>query len=160
MTALLALTDGLFERRLVAGEVLVEEGSREGQLAVLVEGHLQVRKGEVVVAEITEPGACIGEVSLLTGAAATATVVAASPCVVRVASDGAGFLRSRPEVLEEVAHILATRLHQMTTYLADLRRQYGDQPGLQMVGEVLATLTSTPATGARPGSARDPDPLY
>lgn len=157
---LLSLTDGLPEHRMEGGDVLVAEGSREGRFAVLVTGRLEVRKGDVVVAEISEPGACIGEVSLLTGSPATATVVATGPAVVRVADDGDIFLRSSPEVLAEVARILAGRLHRMTTYLADLRRQYGDQPGLQMVGEVLSTLNADPGPAPRPGSARDPDPLY
>ena len=55
---------------------------------------------------------------------------------------------------------LAERLDLVTTYLADLKDQYGDAPGLSMVADVLSTLSQHPGTTARPGSARDPDPEY
>ena len=58
-----------------------------------------------------------------------------------------------------VAIGLAERLNLVTTYLADLKHQYGDAPGIAMVGEVLARLAERQAPPARPGSARDPDPL-
>ena len=55
---------------------------------------------------------------------------------------------------------LAERLNFVTTYLADLKHQYGDAPGLAMVSDVLVELTQRRAPPARPGSARDPDPDY
>jgi hypothetical protein len=45
-----------------------------------------------------------------------------------------------------------------TSYLADLKHQYGDAPGLAMVSEVLHQLAQRQGPPARPGSARDPDP--
>ena len=48
----------------------------------------------------------------------------------------------------------------MTSYLADLKNQYGDAPGLTMVSEVLSLLAQRQVPAARPGSARDPDPEY
>ena len=45
-------------------------------------------------------------------------------------------------------------------YLADLKEQYGDAPGLSMVSDVLTTLSHHGQPAARPGSARDPDPDY
>ena len=59
-----------------------------------------------------------------------------------------------------VAEGLARRLNFVTTYLADLKEQYGDAPGLSMVSDVLSTLSHHGQTAARPGSARDPDPDY
>jgi hypothetical protein len=55
---------------------------------------------------------------------------------------------------------LAERLNFVTTYLVDLKHQYGDAPGLSMIPDVLRELAQRQATPARPGSARDPDPLY
>jgi hypothetical protein len=63
-------------------------------------------------------------------------------------------------VLRVVAQGLAERLAFVTTYLADLRHQYGDAPGLAMVGQVLTELSQRQVPTARPGSARDPDPEY
>jgi len=59
-----------------------------------------------------------------------------------------------------VAVELAERLNFVTTYLADLKHQYGDAPGLAMVSDVLAHLGQRKQPVARPGSARDPDPEY
>jgi hypothetical protein len=55
---------------------------------------------------------------------------------------------------------LAERLNFVTTYLADLKHQYGDAPGLTMVSAVLRELSERQDERARPGSARDPNPDY
>ena len=55
---------------------------------------------------------------------------------------------------------LAERLNFVTTYLADLKHQYGDAPGLAMVSDVLSQLSQRQGAVARPGSARDPEPEY
>jgi len=89
-----------------------------------------------------------------------ATVEAAEPSVLRVAADGAAFLGEDPELLREVAVGLAGRLNFVSTYLADLKEQYGDAPGLSMVSDVLGRLASHQRPPARSGSARDPDPEY
>jgi hypothetical protein len=59
-----------------------------------------------------------------------------------------------------VAIGLAERLNFVTTYLADLKHQYGDAPGLSMVADVLHQLAQRHGPVARPGSARDPDAEY
>ena len=48
------------------------------------------------------------------------------PCVFRVAGDPTEFLRSNPEIALAVAALLARRLHMITTYLIDLKRQFDD----------------------------------
>ena len=157
---MLTLAAHLPEVRLAAGEALVEEGGTGHGLWVLVAGSLDVRKGDVVVNTITMPGALVGEMSALLGTRHSATVVASEPTVLRHADDGPAFLEGDPAVMRLVAQGLAERLAFVTTYLADLRHQYGDAPGLSMVGEVLAELATRQAAPARPGSMRDPDPEY
>jgi hypothetical protein len=51
-------------------------------------------------------------------------------------------------------------LNFVSTYLADLKDQYGDVSGLSMVSEVLSHLAERQVVEARPGSVRDPDPDY
>jgi hypothetical protein len=65
-----------------------------------------------------------------------------------------------PAITQLVAVGLAERLTFVTTYLADLKNQYGDVPGLSMVSDVLNQLAQRQAPPARPGSARDPNPEY
>jgi hypothetical protein len=59
-----------------------------------------------------------------------------------------------------VAIGLAERLAFVTTYLADLRHQYGDAPGLSIISSVLSELEQRKGRRAEPGSMREPNPEY
>ena len=160
MTRMLELTSHLPEITVQAGHELCTEGTSSGQIWVLLDGSLKVMKSGTQVNVIEMPGAVIGEIAVMLDRGASASVVAETPCRLRVADDGAAFLRSDPEIGAFVATGLAQRLDIVTTYLADLKNQYGDPPGLAMVSDVLRRLTSEQRPPARPGSARDPDPEY
>ena len=157
---LLSLSARLPEVSVGAEDVLVREDDEGGGVWILVEGALRVRKGSTEVNTIAQPGAIVGEISVLLGAPAGATVEAMVPSRLRYAADGVAFLQSEPEVMRQIAIGLAERLNYVTTYMADLKHQYGDTPGLSMVDDVLRTLASRQTASARPGSARDPDPEY
>ena len=160
MDDMLALTQGLPEVEFAAGATIVREGGAAGGIWVLVSGELQVRKGDVVVNGIGRPGALVGEVSVLLGSAYSATVIATRPSLLRHAADGRALLTRDPAITLLVAVGLAERLNFVTTYLADLKHQYGDAPGLTMVSDVMRQLAQLQGPPARPGSARDPDPAY
>lgn len=160
MQQMLALSAHLPEVRYAPGDVIVREGDRTGGVWILVSGVLAVRKGDIPVNTITTPGALVGEISVLLDAAFSATVEVVEPAVLRHAVDGELFLASNPQILRMVAVGLAGRLNFVTTYLADLKHQYGDAPGLTMVPEVLRKLALHRNAPARPGSAREPDPEY
>jgi hypothetical protein len=87
-------------------------------------------------------------------------VEATEPSRLRYAADGRALLLSDPAITELVAVGLAERLSFVTGYLADLKQQYGDAPGLSMVSDVLSRLAQRHGPVARPGSARDPNPDY
>ena len=160
MPDMLTLSDHLPEVTLAPGDVLVREGNPNGPVWVLRSGALTVSKGGTEVNTISLPGAVVGEMSLLLGLDHGATVVAATPARLRVAEDGAALLASDPAIMRLVAEGLARRLNFVSTYLADLKEQYGDAPGLSMVSDVLSTLSHHERAPARPGSAREPDPDY
>lgn len=143
-----------------AGEVVVREGGPAGGIWILVSGALQVRKGGELVNAVNRPGAMIGEISVLLNKAYGATVEATAPSVLRYAADGRAFLASDPDITRLVAVGLAERLDFVTSYLSDLKHQYGDAPGLAMVSDVIKQLAQRQSPLARPGSARDPDPDY
>jgi CRP-like cAMP-binding protein len=157
---MLALSADLPEVTLAAGETLVREGEPGGSIWVLVSGTLRVTKGGVDVNRVAQPGALVGEISALLGGAYGATVSAAEPSVLRHATDGRALLASDPAITRLVAVGLAERLNFVTSYLADLKHQYGAAPGLGMVSDVLAELSHRQGARARPGSAREPDPEY
>jgi CRP/FNR family cyclic AMP-dependent transcriptional regulator len=143
-----------------AGTVVIHEGSKACGIWILISGALRVRKGDELVNAINRPGAMVGEISLLLGKTYSATVEAAVPSVMRYAEDGQAFLASDPDIIRHVAVGLAERLDFVTTYLADLKHQYGDAPGLAMVSDVLNQLVQRQMAPVRTGSLRDPNPDY
>ena len=150
---------GGIRRNVSPGDLVVHEGGRTGHLYVLIEGRREVVKGDTVVATITEPGAVLGEMSVLLDQPHTATVRAASDSIIYEFDDPATFLRDRPEVALLIAKLLAQRLNVATTYLADIMHQYaGHGTHLAMVGEVLQCMINLPQTGISPGSDRQSDP--
>ena len=146
-------------RNVSPGTLVVHEGGRTGHLYVLIEGRLEVIKGDTVVASIVEPGAMVGEMSVLLDKPHTATVRAAADSTVYEFSDAASFLREQPAVALLIARLLAQRLNVATTYLADIMHQYaGHGDHLAMVGEILQTMINLPPITISPGSDRQSDP--
>jgi CRP-like cAMP-binding protein len=158
MRAVLEYCGGATRREVQAGALVLHEGSKTGHLFVLLEGRLEVVKGDSVVAVLGEPGAMFGEMSVLLDQPHTATVRAASDSVVYEFDDAAAFLREQPAVALLIARLLAQRLNVATTYLADLMHQYGDHGNhLSMVGELLQSMINLPPSEVSPGSDRQSD---
>ncbi len=167
MRAILDYCTGGIQRSVSAGTLILHEGGTTGHLYVLIEGRLEVVKGDTVVAIITEPGAVLGEMSVLLDQPHTATVRAASDSAVCEIGDAASFLRDQPAVALRdqpavallIARLLAQRLNVATTYLADIMQQYaGHGDHLAMVGEILQTMINLPPITISPGSDRQSDP--
>lgn len=151
--------DDSLKQTLPAGTVLLKQGTRSGKLYILLEGRVEVRREDTLVAVADEPGALFGEMSALLDVDHTANVVAVTPVTVYEFTDAARFLQSDPQVALTVARKLAQRLNTVTTYLVDLKRQYaGHSNHLGMVSEVLASLVYQQAEEFTPGSDRDPGP--
>jgi CRP-like cAMP-binding protein len=150
---------GGVRRTVAAGTEVLHEGGRTGHLYVLIEGRLDVIRGDTVVASLSEPGAVLGEMSVLLDAPHTATVRAAADSVVYEIDDAASFLRRQPAVTLIIARMMAQRLNVATTYLADLKHQYaGHGNHLAMVGDVLQSMINLPPSQVSPGSDRQSDP--
>jgi CRP-like cAMP-binding protein len=150
---------GGVRRNVAAGTEVLHQGGRTGHLYVLIEGRLDVVRGDTVVATLTEPGAVLGEMSVLLDAPHTATVRAATDSVVYEIDDAATFLRRQPAVTLIIARMMAQRLNVATTYLADLKHQYaGHGNHLAMVGDVLQGMINLPPAQVSPGSDRQSDP--
>jgi CRP-like cAMP-binding protein len=159
MQSIIARWDADARRSVPAGTVLLDEGTTSGRLHVLAEGSVEVVRGETQVAIVSEPGAFFGEMSVLLDLPHTATVRALTPSLVYTFEDARAFLRSDPEIALVVAKMLAQRLNAATTYLVDLKRQYGGRGNhLDMVSDVLASLLHHQEREFTPGSDRQPDP--
>lgn len=158
---MLTLARGFPSRALEPGEALIVDGQAVPALFVLLEGALRIEKAGVVIATVTEAGACVGEMSLLLGVPATADVVAAGRSVLAVIENAGAMLESEATLPLALARLLAVRLQVMTTYLADIKSQYADhEGGLGMVDVVLGSLMQGSGTRSELGSDRDPEPEY
>jgi len=153
----LSLSNGLPERASDKGAVLLAEGEDDKLLYLLIEGEVEVLKGDIVNTQ-SEPGAIFGELAIWLESPHTATVRAVTPCRAYVIEDPGAFLQAHPDFALLLASLLARKLKSITTYLVDLKNQFQDpQDHLGMVDEVLETLMHQPVEELVPGSDRYPD---
>lgn len=139
------------------GDVLLAEGATSGHLFVLIEGEVEIWKGDFRINRVSDAGAILGDMSVLLGIPHMATVRARSACSAYVTEAGNEFLQSQPEITFQLAKMLAQRLHGVTTYLADLKAQFEDEAShLGIVDEILETLVHQQRPTFTPGSDRDP----
>jgi CRP/FNR family cyclic AMP-dependent transcriptional regulator len=158
MTAILELCRDLREARFAPGAALLVEGGLSKVLYVLVEGEVEILKGTYQINIVSEPGAIFGEIAVLLGIPHMATVRALTAVRAHVVEDGEAFLQANKDIAFHLSRLLAQRLHGVTTYLVDLKRQFEDHDGhLGMVDEVLETLVHQQREEFMPGSDRDPD---
>ena len=161
MEELLTLARAYPQQSVEPGAVVLADGESAGTLFVLLEGELRVEKAGQLIATVTEPGACVGEMSLLLGIPATADVVASEPSVLAVIEHAQTMLEQEAGLPLALARLLASRLHVMTTYLADIKQQYADhEGGLGMVDVVLGSLMRSSGARTTLASERDPEPEY
>jgi CRP-like cAMP-binding protein len=147
------------ERSIAPGTTILAEGQRAGVLYILIEGEVEVLKGEYLLHALSKPGSVFGEISVLLDVPHSATVKTTVPSRFYVIEDPRAFLASNSTVALGIAALLAERLSAMTTYLVDLKRQYeGNEEHFGMIDDVLETLSHSQRAGHEPGSDRDPDP--
>lgn len=159
LRSVLSCCDELPEARFAPGDVLLPEGPRTGRMYILAGGTLEVLRGDTVVAEVHDPGAIFGEMSAFLGTDHTATVRAVDHVVAFRIDDARAYLQGHPEIVFHVACILAGRLQQATTYLADVKQQFAGQDNhLGMVDEVLEALVQRQRPRASVGSELVDDP--
>ena len=144
-----------------AGETVLAEGGDEQKLFVLVEGTVEILKEDLQINVVSQPGSVFGEISALLNTPHMATVKALEPSRLCMVEDSKGFLESHPDLSFSVACLVATRLQQVTSYLADLKRQFEDQEDhMGIVDEVLESLLNAQACDqeVKPGSDREYEP--
>ena len=160
-TDILELAGDATQVAVADGEVLIADGEADPSLYVLEAGTLDVRRSGHQVARLVEPGSVVGELGLLLGTPASADVVANGPVVVRRLDDAETLFRTHPEFGRHLAVVLARRLRQVTSYLADLQEQFADQAGtLGLVSTVGGELLGGTHAQVDSGSEREPDSPY
>ncbi len=141
MSHLIELCNFLPSRTYAKGEDVLVDGKNSGNLYILVEGKVEVVKGDVQISRVSMPGAMFGEMSVLLHQPHMATVRCLTESKFLVAENAREFFDQHPEVTLIVAELLASRLSSLTRYLVDLKHQFDDQKDhLSMVDEVLESL--------------------
>jgi small-conductance mechanosensitive channel/CRP-like cAMP-binding protein len=132
------LLAGVRVQRFGRGEKLIEEGRAGDSMLVLLRGEAEVtvsHNGARTHLAALQRGACIGEMSLLTGEKRSATVTATADCEVAELNRAvlAEVFRQQPQLLQQISELLARRklenegilaAHAVTPAVAEKQRQY------------------------------------
>ena len=97
-----------------AGQVLTTEGKQGSEFFIVLEGEVEVRQGDRVIAT-RRPGDYVGEIALLDKRPRTASVVATTPVSVEVLSrrEFVSLLAEAPELSEQIMATMARRLAEL-----------------------------------------------
>ncbi|MEO6396577.1 MAG: cyclic nucleotide-binding domain-containing protein [Devosia sp.] len=158
MAGVLAYCDPFPLDKFKPGDILLAEGPPTDRMFILAVGEVEVLRGKTQVADIAMPGAIFGEIAALLGGPHTATVRAVTDVTAFRIENACSLLMSHREISFHVSGILARRLTDATTYLADLKRQFADRSDhLGMVDEVLDALVQRqrPTVAAGPSKSDD-----
>ena len=124
------------------GSLVLAAGATTGKLLVLTEGAVEVVRDGVRLAEVGEPGAVFGELSVLLGQPHTADVRALRRSTFHVA-EGRSYLRADPTAALYVAMLLARRLRAVNRHLVEARSRLGQAPPAGVVAEMIDHIALT-----------------
>lgn len=110
------LTRAVVCRGFEKGEIILRQGEPGATMYVLLLGELEVRlsvrpDGDDVIRSRLRPGEFFGEMSLLSGAPRSATILASTPCVTyQIAKEGIiEIFARRPQLYQQVSRVIARR---------------------------------------------------
>ena len=147
MANLLVLATAYPTLTLKPGERLIEVGEAQGDLFILVSGKLKVERDGIEIARISEPGALVGEMSVLLGADHSATVTALTPVEVRHIEDGLRWLEQSPLAAIHVATLACQRLDATSSVLVQLKKETGGGREASLFDRLFGTLSGADARG-------------
>ena len=106
-----------------AGETVLAAGTTSGRLLLLKAGAVEVVRDGTQLAQVSEPGAVFGELSLLLDRPHTADVRALEAATAFHVADAASLLTDDPATALYVAVLLARRLDATNRALIDVKGQ-------------------------------------
>lgn len=115
-----------YYRSFTPGEVIFDQDGADKCMGILIEGCLKISRDGHHIADITEPGKVIGEISLILGTPHTATVCAdgASEVILLPRKDFRKLAKKIPECAIMIMTMLAERLVEANSRLAGLEDTY------------------------------------
>lgn len=103
----------------ISEEVIIREGAMDGCLYSLQEGVVEIRKKNVVIAELNVSGTVFGEIGAILGKPRTCSAVAKTDVkVIRLANNIDDIIRSSPILTKMIMSELAERLEKTTIEFA------------------------------------------
>jgi CRP/FNR family cyclic AMP-dependent transcriptional regulator len=108
--------------RIPAGTMIMAAGETSGRIMILKEGAVEVAREGVAIAEVDDPGAIFGELSILLKRAHTADVRTTRPSTFRIVA-GERLFEEGPDAALYVATALAQRLDRANDRLLEIQRK-------------------------------------
>ena len=160
MLELLKYCEDLQIKEFDTNTTILEDGGNTNKIYFLIEGEVVVEKNEVEINVVSEPGAIFGEMSILLNLPHMATVKTTVPSKFYVSENGLDFLKTNMNISYFISKMLATRLHGVTSYLVDFKKQYEDHPThhFRMVDSVLENIVNQQDDESSLGSDRIEEP--
>lgn len=127
-----ALAVGARSLDYATGEAIVREGDSADSMFIVERGRVDVMLASGQKVATTDAGGYFGEMSLLTGSARTATVVAAADCgLIEISADAfREYVQAHPDVLAQLAAAAAERLHELNVVRANAPAVAKDTAGV------------------------------
>ncbi len=121
-----------------SGELLLTEGSKSGNVYILLEGKVDIIKGDMVINSVSDPGAIFGEMSVLLDLPHMASVKTVAPSKLYEFTNTTETIFNSDDISWQLATVLAGRLNNITNFLVDLKKRSTEsEEQLGMVCEVL-----------------------
>lgn len=140
MASLLDLASSYPARILEPGEALIQQGGSGGDLYILESGELSVERDGVAITKIVTRNALVGEMAVLTGTAASATVRASGRATIRTIQNAREQLLRDPELTFQLASLVASRLSATTALLVELSREHQGKPEQNLLARLIAAI--------------------
>jgi CRP/FNR family transcriptional regulator, cyclic AMP receptor protein len=128
------------------GETVIVDGSKSGRLLILKKGAVAIVKGDTEIAQVAEPGAVFGELSLLLDQPHTADVRALESSQFHVAN-ATTLLEQNPIAVLYVASVLAHRLDGANHALIQLKSQLRTGEPHSVVAKTVSKIEGLLAIG-------------
>jgi CRP/FNR family transcriptional regulator, cyclic AMP receptor protein len=128
------------------GETVIVDGSKTGRLLILKKGAVAIMKGDTEIAQVAEPGAVFGELSLLLDQPHTADVRALETSQFHVAN-ATTLLEQNPIAVLYVASVLAHRLDGANHALIQLKSQLRTGEPHSVVAKTVSKIEGLLAVG-------------
>ncbi len=111
------------------GDVVAREGDTANDLLILVRGKVAVFKNDLKVAEFSDAGSVVGEMSVILNSTRTATIIAEEESFITyLQADIDKIIREYPELAKKIMINLADRLKHTTDELYCLASEVKVKP--------------------------------